>query len=227
MALAAILSEAERAQVSAAVTTAEANSAGEIATILTDRSDGYADVALVWSALVALLALAMLTLAPDFYLGIYGRLTGGWVQQWRPRDVFALAAAVATLKFAAVWLIQLWMPLRLLLVPAPIRHERVRARALTCFRVGAQQRTAGRTGILIYLSMAEHRAEIVAEQAIAAQVPAEVWGEAMAAMLAHLKQGRVAEGMCAAVEQVGAVLAQHFPRADDDRNELPDRLIEV
>ena len=227
MAAPTIMTDAEHAQISAAVAAAEARSAGEIATILTERSDGYGDVALVWSALVALAALVTLAIAPDFTLGLYDRLTGAWAQEWHPRALFALAASLAALKFAAVWLIQLWQPLRLLLVPPPIRHERVRARALTCFRVGAEQRTAGRTGILIYLSMAEHRAEIVAEEAIAAKVPAEVWGEAMAAMLAHLKHGRVADGMCAAVDQVGAVLAEHFPRAADDRNELPDRLIEV
>ena len=49
----------------------------------------------------------------------------------------------------------------------------------------------------------------------------------MAAMLVHIRAGRVAEGMAAAVEQVGAVLAEHFPRDENDTNELPDRLIEV
>ena len=49
----------------------------------------------------------------------------------------------------------------------------------------------------------------------------------MAAMLAYIREGRLAEGMVAAVERVGAVLAEHFPRAEDDVNELPDRLIEL
>ena len=73
----------------------------------------------------------------------------------------------------------------------------------------------------------ERRAEIVADEAIASRVSDEVWGEAMAAMLAQIRAGHLAEGMAAAVERVGAVLAQHFPRAEDDVNELPDRLIEV
>ena len=98
---------------------------------------------------------------------------------------------------------------------------------MTCFKVGAERRTHGRTGILIYLSMREHRAEIVADAAIASLVSPEVWGEAMAAMLAELKQGRIADGMIAAVDRVGVVLAEHFPRHENDVNELPDRLIEV
>ncbi len=227
MSIAAHLSEADLAKVTEAVHAAELRSAGEIVTVLTEQSDGYSDVALVWCAIVGLLALVALAVFPDFYLGLYDRLTGGWAQQWPARELFALAAAVVTIKFAAAYVLQLWSPLRFFLIPGRIKHDRVRARAVTCFRMGAEQRTAGKTGILIYLSMRERRAEIVAEQAIAALVPAEVWGEALALMLPHLKAGRVADGMVAAVERVGAVLAEHFPRSDDDKNELPDRLIEV
>jgi putative membrane protein len=221
------MTDIDRARVSAAVATAEGRSAGEIVTILADGSDDYGDVALAWSALVGLAALLALLLAPDFYLGLWERLSGGWVHEWTPRTVFGVAAVVVALKFAGTWLLMLWRPLRLFLTPAPIRHGRVRARAITCFKVGTERRTQGRTGILIYLSLAEHRAEIVADAAIAAKVAPEVWGDAMAAMLAELKQGRLADGLVAAVERVGAVLAEHFPRAEDDQNELPDRLIEV
>ena len=221
------MTEAERDRVSAAVTAAESHSAGEIVTILTAQSDDYRDVALAWAAVVALAALLALAQFPNFYLGLYDRLTGAWAQEWHPARLFGVAALVATIKFAATWLLLQWRPLRLALVPGPVRHARVRARALTCFRVGAEQRTTGRTGILIYLSLAERRAEIVADAAIAAKVPAEVWGEALAAMLTELKAGRMADGLVAAVERVGAVLTEHFPRAAHDENELPDRLIEV
>lgn len=227
MAHPAPLSEADRTRIGAAVTAAESNSAGEIVTILAERSDEYREVALAWAALVALLALVALALAPDFYLGLYDRLTGTWAKEWTPGRLFGLAALVAAAKFAGTWAILLWRPLRLALTPGAIRHGRVHARAIALFRVGAERRTTGRTGILIYLSLAEHRAEIVADEAIASKVPAEVWGEALAAMLSEIRAGRMADGMIAAVERVGAVLAQHFPRSENDVNELPDRLIEV
>lgn len=227
MAATATLSDADRQRVGAAVTRAETGSAGEIVTILAARSDSYADVALAWAAAVGLLALIALALAPDFYLGIYESLTGGWVHEWTPRLVFGVALLVVTVKFAAMWLLLLWRPLRLWLTPAPVRHARVRARAIGFFRIGAERRTHGRTGILIYLSLAEHRAEIVADEAIAARVDADVWGDAMTAMLAEIRQGRLADGLIAAIERVGAVLAEHLPREESDVNELPDRLIEV
>ena len=227
MARRSILTDDEHTRVSAAVTAAEGQTSGEIVTILTDRSDPYGDVALAWSAFAAILVLTMLAILPDFYLGWYERLTGGRVHEWTPRNLFTIAAVAAALKFAGVWLFQLWPPVKFLLIPPAVKDARVRARALTGFRIGAERRTHGSTGILIYLSMREHRAEIIADEVIAAKVDVDVWGEAMAAMLAHIRDGHVAEGMCAAVERVGAVLAEHFPRERDDRNELPDRLIEI
>lgn len=227
MKVATYLSAGDHERISAAVSAAEAHSAGEIVTILAERSDGYTDVAMAWATIAALIALLALAIAPDFYLGLYDRITGGWIQDWTPRQVFAVAAAVAAAKFAGTMLVQLWQPLKFWLVLPPIKHARVHERAVRAFRIGAERRTHGRTGILIYLSMREHRAEIVADEAIATRVDPDMWGDAMVAMLAELKQGRIADGMIAAVERVGAILAEHFPRPEDDRNELPDRLIEV
>ena len=221
------LSEAEHAQVSAAVAAAEANSAGEIVTVLAEQSDGYSDIQLAWSILVATLALAVLALFSDFYLRLLGPMLGGWNHEWTPRVMLSLALVVVVAKFTGAWLLQLWPALKFLLVPAPVKRARVREAAVRHFKVGAERRTHGRTGVLIYLSMREHRAEIVADEAIAGKVPAEVWGEAMADMLKDIQQGRIADGLVAGVTDVGAVLAEHFPRAEDDKNELPDRLIEV
>lgn len=221
------MSEAGRKLVAEAVGAAEAQTSGEIVTILAGQSDDYADVALAWSAGVALLALGVLAAFAPFYVSQWDRVLGLWGHEWTPHEVLEAATLVATAKFLGTWLILQYRPLRLWLVPGPLKHRRVRARAVTCFKVGAERRTTGRTGVLIYLSLAEHRAEIVADAAINSKVAPEIWGDALAAMLAEIRQGRMAEGIAAAVDRVGAVLAQHFPRADGDVNELPDRLIEV
>jgi putative membrane protein len=221
------LSEADHARISAAVAAAEGTSAGEIVTIVAERSDGYTDVALAWAAFIAMTALTVLSLFPDFTLGHYDRLFGDWGSEWTHRGILALAAAVAILKFIGVVLIQLWQPLKFWLIPRPVKAARVRGRAEMLFKVGAERRTTGRTGVLIYLSLREHRAEIVADAAIAGKVSPEVWGAAMAAMLGPIREGRLADGMIAAIGEVGTVIAEHFPRASDDKNELPDRLIEV
>jgi putative membrane protein len=119
------------------------------------------------------------------------------------------------------------MPLRLALTPAATKQRRVRRRAITIFKAAAERRTAGRTGILIYLSMAEHRAEIVADEAILKVTDEHTWGEAMEALITNVREGRPADGIVAAIERVGAVLAEHFPRSAEDTNEIPDALIEL
>jgi putative membrane protein len=131
------------------------------------------------------------------------------------------------LKFTAVLLILKWMPLRLALTPGATKHRRVRRRAVAVFKAAAERRTVGRTGVLIYLSMAERRAEIVADEAILKLTDDQTWGEAMAALLEQVRKGRPGDGICAAIGQVGVVLAEHFPRFEDDRNEIPDKLIEL
>ena len=221
------INEADHKRVSEAVAAAEAHTAGEIVTVVADRSDGYSDIALAWAVLAAFLALGVFAAFPEFFLGKLEWLSGGWNHEWTDREILAIAAALALVKFLAVLLIQLWQPLKFWLIPPPIKTARALGRAIDLFKVGAERRTHGRTGILIYLSMREHRAEIVADEAIASKVSPETWGEAMAAMLVHIKQGRCADGMIAAVDKVGAVLADHFPRAENDTNELPDRLIEL
>ena len=108
-------------------------------------------------------------------------------------------------KLAAVFLIVrfalAYMPLRMALTPGRTKSRRVHRRAIETFRTGCELKTRGRTGVLLYVSLAEHRAEIVADKAIADQVTAEVWGEAMAALVDELKAGRPGRGMALAVEQ--------------------------
>ncbi|HEU4821435.1 MAG TPA: hypothetical protein VFS87_09785 [Qipengyuania sp.] len=213
--------------VTAAVAVAEANTSGEIVTVLADRSDGYTDVALLWAVAISFTAMALVTAFPDFYTGLVDRLLGRWSHVWTAGELLTLVTGIGLLKFLAMWAIQAWQPFKFALIPGPVKSVRARAAAVRHFKVGAERRTHGRTGVLLYLSMREHRAEIVADEAIAGKVDAEVWGKAMADMLAEIRQGHVGEGLAAGVRDVGAVLAEHFPRSDDDVNELPDRLIVV
>src|SRR3546814_7755650 len=98
-----------------------------------------------------------------------------------------------------MWLILLWRPLRLALSPRAIKAQRVRARAIDLFRVGTEARTIGRTGLLLYVSLREHRADIVADEAIAAKVAPAVWGEAMAALVERIAAGEPGAGMAEAI----------------------------
>ena len=221
------LTNEQHAIVTDAVAKAELETSGEIVTVLADRSDSYNDVALLWSAAIAFSAMSLFALLPRPFLDLWDTLIGGWSHEWTTGEIASMTIALGLIAFLAMWAVQSIDAVRFALIPAPLKTTRAHDRAVQHFKVGAESRTHGRTGILIYLSMAEHRAEIVADRPIAEKVDAQVWGEAMGDMLAEIREGRVAEGMAAGVRDVGFVLAQHFPRADDDVNELPDRLIEV
>lgn len=223
----AYLNEAEHKIVSDAVAEAELTTSGEILTVLADSSDGYTDVVLVWAAALAFTAMSVFALFPQPFLDFYDSLIGGWGHDWTTGELASMTILLGLVTFAITWAVQLWKPLRFALIPGPVKSARVHGQAIKHFKVGAEGRTHGRTGILIYLSMSEHRAEIIADEPIASKVEAEVWGEAMAEMLDEIKKGRLAQGMAVGVRDVGFVLSEHFPRAEDDENELPDRLIEV
>jgi len=221
------LTAQDRARVAEAVTQAEANTSGEIVTVLARRSDDYADVALQWAVLAMLLVLALLAWQPGPIEWLHTRLIDPWAQTVPAHWYLTAALVVTALTFLLVRIVLAKDALRIALAPGSTKTRRVHARALALFRTATEKRTTGATGVLLYLSLAEHRAEILADSAIHARVTPEVWGAAMAALLAEVKEGRVAEGMTAAVAQIGAVLAEQFPRAADDVNELPDRLIEL
>ncbi|MEP0190502.1 MAG: hypothetical protein ABJP70_07765 [Erythrobacter sp.] len=223
----AYLSEEQHKLVTGAVAQAELSTSGEIVTVLADRSDGYSDVIHVYCAAIAFTAMSIFAALPEPFLDFWDWLSGGWGQSWTTGELASMTIALGLISYVTGLLIFMWEPLKFAVLPAPIKSARVHAQAIKHFKVGAERRTTGHTGVLIYLSMREHRAEIVADETIASKVSADVWGVAMVDMLGEIRRGRVAEGMACGVRDVGIVLAEHFPRSDDDENELPDRLIEV
>ena len=221
------LSDADHEKISAAIAAAEANSNGEIVAVATPISDPYHDVGLHWALIPLFAVLAWAAWRPSALVWWYNFMFGGWAPDPTLSQLLTLLMVLAALKFTVALLIMKWMPLRIALTPASTKHRRVRRRAVSIFKAAAERRTAGRTGILIYLSMAERRAEIIGDEAITKVATPETWGEAMASLLVEVKDGRVGDGIVAAVERVGSVLAEHFPRSAGDVNESPDKLIEL
>ncbi|NIJ21420.1 putative membrane protein [Sphingomonas naasensis] len=220
------LSEADHARVTAAVSAAEQSTDGEIVTVVAGRSDAYHDVALHWMVLAMLFVLALLAWQPGPVEWLHARLIDAW-SDTPPRWYLTFALILMAVTFLVARVILALDALRIALTPGATKTRRVHRRAMTLFRTAAEKRTRASTGVLLYLSLAEHRAEIIADEAIHSKVSADVWGEAMAVLLAEVKQERPGEGMAQAVAQIGKVLAEHFPRSEGDTNELPDRLIEL
>jgi putative membrane protein len=221
------LTDTDRARVSAAVTQAELSTDGEIVTIVARESDAYHDVALHWAVLAMLLVLALLAAWPRATEWLYGLFGDPWTSAAPVGALFTIALVLVTLAFLIVRVVLSSMPLRLALTPRTTKARRVRRRAIVLFHASAEQRTRGSTAVMLYLSLAERRAEIIADSAIHSRVANDVWGDAMAALIVAVRDGRPGDGMADAVTRIGAILGAHFPRSADDTNELPDRLIEL
>jgi putative membrane protein len=221
------LSDGDREKVSKAISAAEATTDGEVVAVTSPVSDAYHDVALHWALVPLFAVLAWAAWRPSALVSCYDFLFGGWAPEPTLGQLLTLLLVIAALVFTVALLTLKWMPLRLALTPGATKHRRVRRRAVTIFRAAAERRTENRAGILVYLSMGERRAEIVADEAITRVTTPETWGEAMATLLADVRDGRPGDGICAAIQQIGIVLAEHFPKTAANPNEIPDKLIEL
>ena len=231
MANAPLLTQADLAAVEAAVREAETRTTGEIYCVVAEDSSDYFETPLAWAAGVALLAPAVLLLAglhpalPDF--------GGAWTAAHEGRSAGAIAretlvAAIMLqlVAFAVTTVLVSLGPVRRLLTPRALKRERVRREAVAHFLAKNLHATRERTGVLIYVSLEEHMAELVADEGIAADLPPETWARPMAALTEGLKRGQPAAGFAAAIGLCADLLAERFPaRPGDNPNELPDAVV--
>jgi len=204
----AFLSDEDRQRIAAAITAAERRTSGELVAVVAAAADDYRHIALLWPALAALLLPAiLLTIAPA---------TNAW-----------LLYLAQTALFVALVLIAQLSPLRMALVPAAAKRRCASRLAREQFFAQGLHLTRERTGVLIFVAVAEHYVEIIADRGIDVQVPPGTWDRPVAEFIERVRGGRVAEGFLAAIGAVGERLAEHFPRAPDDAEELPNRLIEI
>ncbi|KAB7647874.1 TPM domain-containing protein [Polymorphobacter fuscus] len=219
-----LFTDTDRARVATAIADAEATTAGEIVVIVSTESHRYPATVLSVATLLAL-AVPMAALVAGWSpSALFGDWSEGPALETRSLEALVI---LQVLVFGAVLALLWFTGLGRTLTPGGLRRDRVHRAALTQFKARSLERTAGRTGVLIYIDEPEHIAEVIADTGIYARVPADHWGTTIAALTAGIKAGRPADGVVAAVALAGDVLATHFPRLADDVNELPDGLIEI
>ncbi len=202
MRAAELLDERVIAAIEAAVQAAERATSGEIVPVIAERSDGYAEVRFGAAALTAFAAGAFaLFLVPAL---------GPW-----------LVPTQLCVFVASVWLFGRRGLLRLL-VPADIAEKRVARAAALAFREAGLVETRDRTGILIYVSLLEHRVVVLADRGINARVEAGTWDAVVSLIITGIKDGRAEAGLADGIRVCGEILSQRFPIRAGDANELPN-----
>ncbi|MBW2712391.1 MAG: hypothetical protein JRC77_01425 [Deltaproteobacteria bacterium] len=197
-------------RIEAAIADAESHTSGEIVPILVRCSSTVGHVPLV--SFTLLLLCVFLSDLP-VHLAEWGGLYWVWLGA-----CWLLAAGLA-LGLSRLDVVQRLLTSRIDQV------RQVDMRAQIEFYELEVSRTQERTGILLFVSLMEHRAVVLADRSIAEKLDAKVWQDLVDLMIQGVKSGDLAAGMTQAIQRCGELLAPHFPIADDDINELHDHLV--
>ena len=207
------MSAQDHARVAEAIRRAEQATAGEIYCVVARSSDSYYFAA----AFVSLLSILAVSLGLAVIVEIQ------WFSLRLPWFV-----AAQLLAFAGLNLFLMMQPrLALSLAPRRLQFARAHDNAVKQFLARNVHITAERTGVLIFVSLAEHYAEIIADSGINAHVEQRVWDGIVDDLIEQARAGRLADGFVNAVAAVGKLLAAHVPPRAADRNELDDHLVEI
>lgn len=199
--------EEEKARIVAAVREAESRTSGEIVPIVVDESYDYPRTEIIAAGFFALGGASLL----------------GWALGHSSQWPFLLFFLALYLPFRAM--IRLLPGLKRRLIPEAEIAAEVEERAMVAFIEHGVHHTRDETGILILISLFEHRVHVLADRGINAVVPPHTWDEIVATVTTGIREGRACDALCAAVRRCGDLLQENFPRKADDRDELPNLIV--
>lgn len=201
MGVSQVLNEAQVQAVTDAVTAAELGTSGEIVPVVLPRSDSYPGARWRFAVTFAgLCAFALVLFRPDLHPIWY---------LWVEVPAVALGYGVGSIG---------WLQ-RAFLARAEMDEE-VRQRAVEAFQLHEMHATRDRTGVLILISLLEHRVVILADSGINSKVEPGVWEAIVVRLTTRLRAGKLVDGLCEAIGECGKILSIEFPPLADDRNEL-------
>jgi putative membrane protein len=200
-----LISVADQVRISDAIARAEKSTSGEIVAVAAAQSSTYLYAPFMWAALLALMV-------------PWPLMAFTW---WPNAWIYSAQLVV----FLIALMIFLPRQVRRLLVPPSVKKTRAHQHAVEQFLVQDLHTTKGRTGVLIFVSVAERYAEILADTGIDSKVAEGTWQGIVSQMTSEIGAGRPGDGFVHAIEGVAQHLSRHFPPGSHDPNELPDHLI--
>jgi putative membrane protein len=198
------LKKEDKAALTSAVEALESRSSAEVVVLVRPRSGEYLHADLLMSALVGWLVLAVQLFSPWEF---------GLTEILVAPPAFGLAAALLTSRVAR---------LRRWLTTTAERRELVRTGAQSAFFERGIDKTRDRTGILVYVSLLERMAEVVADRGVRLAVPEAEWTEGVARVDAAVRAGEPGAAVAGRLLELGGLLERRLPRREDDVDELPN-----
>lgn len=200
-------SETEKEQIAQAVKVAEAHTSGEIATMIVDESDRYREAELSGSLFLAA-SLALAVAAVTHHVTIWSYLP-----------------MVVLLYFPSRMLFRKFPAMKLPFAGKVRISEAVRIRAVRAFYEKGLYRTSHGTGILIFMSLLEHKVWILGDRGINERIAPASWQEMAEELARGIAAGKGCNALSGVILRCGTELSRHFPRQPDDINELRDQLL--
>ncbi|MDK2847261.1 MAG: putative rane protein [Desulfuromonadales bacterium] len=198
----------EQQRIKRTVKNAEKCTSGEIVPMLTRCAYDYPRAEIIGGGFFALAAATTLS------WGFFGE------------SLWVFLAAFLLLYLPCKWLIRFCPPLKRSLISDREMAEEVAEKAMVSFVERQLHHTRDNTGILILICLFEHRVQILADRGINAVVPPHTWDHIVAELTAGIRQGQACDALCLAVQKCGELLAGHFPVREDDKDELPNLILE-
>jgi putative membrane protein len=216
-----LFTEEDQRRITEAVEKAESRTSAELIPVVAtasgryDRAEdmvglwvGLGALAVTWLGVQDVEAAPWGELRPTLGLpSVVGLVLGGWV--------------------VGVLLAHLLPGLRRLFIPRRELEAEVDRAAREAFFDRRVHHTEGATGLLVYVSLFEHRAVLLADAQVLEKLGQEKLDALCAGLVAELKRGAYVDGLCRTLEAAGVALGEVLPRRADDRNELPNTLAVV
>ena len=199
-----MLNKVQQERVSDAVRSVELRTNAELVTVIAATSDDYRYIPALWAALVALLIPSMLYFTP---------LSITWLA-WLPIIVFLVLNACLQLS-----------GFRSRLVPKAVSTWRASNMACRQFLEQGLHHTSDETGILVFVSEAEHFVEILVDRGIRARVDDSQWQSIIDTFIQDVRAKEIEKGFVKCLNSCGEILEQAVPKTPENKNELDDRLV--
>lgn len=203
----------EHDEISAAIHSAEQTTSGEIYAVFTRESDTYFFTScFVWTLTVFIAAI----------------LVAFWLHwSWHDVPLHYFGAGMLLVYLVGLFYLSILPGLRLAMTPASLKKRICHNNAVKQFLAQNVHRTSNRTAILLFVSLAEHYAEVIADTAIAEKVSQSTWDSMIRRMIQQAQKGELSAAYVEAINHAGTILASHFPPSEGSLNELPDHIVEL
>ena len=193
----------EQEALTEAIAAFERETSAELVVVVAEQSDSYMDIAYSWSLAISSLVVWGLW---------FGHLLHAFPALWMTQGIAFLVALIFLQegRFSAK------------LAPKNVQMKHARFAAAAQFTLKQMTQTTGKTGIMLYISLAEHYAEIRADQSVNQSVSEDIWDRLLSPLIRAIPEHGLAHALQDMIRESAATLKPYLPRQTEDVNELPN-----